>query len=353
MYEKYTFEFILNRMLDRVAGNIDKREGSVIYDACAPAAAELAQMYAELDINLNLAFADTASGEYLRRRAADYGVAWQEATKAQRLGLFYDSSNALFDVPIGNRLSIGKLVYGIIEKISTGQYVLECETAGVVGNADFGNLLPIDYIADLARAELADVLIPGEDDESDDALRERLFSEIQSPGTSGNISDYVKWALSVAGVGAVQVVPLWDGPGTVRVVIIDSERLPASSLLVDSVQDYISPVSGTGEGAAPIGADVTVAAAEGVGINVAATVVLSGATTLALAKSAFEAALTTYLQGISFAADPSPKYVRIGSLLLDIPGVLDFSGLLVNGGTANVPITTIQVAILGAVTLSE
>lgn len=41
MYENITYEVILNRMLDRVPDYMDKREGSVIYDAMAPAAVEM------------------------------------------------------------------------------------------------------------------------------------------------------------------------------------------------------------------------------------------------------------------------------------------------------------------------
>ena len=40
MYEQYKAEFLLERMLSRVDDKIDKREGSVIYDALAPASVE-------------------------------------------------------------------------------------------------------------------------------------------------------------------------------------------------------------------------------------------------------------------------------------------------------------------------
>ena len=41
-YEEMTYERIVSRCLARVPGTVDKREGSIIYDAIAPAAAELA-----------------------------------------------------------------------------------------------------------------------------------------------------------------------------------------------------------------------------------------------------------------------------------------------------------------------
>lgn len=79
MYEDQTYEALLERMLDRVPEGLDKREGSIIYDALAPAAAELAQMYVELEVNNNLFFPDTAEGEYLERSIAWTGITRQPA----------------------------------------------------------------------------------------------------------------------------------------------------------------------------------------------------------------------------------------------------------------------------------
>ena len=61
MYEDMTFENIMDRCLDRVSSSIDKREGSVVYDAIAPAAAELAIMYIELASLMDRAFPDEES----------------------------------------------------------------------------------------------------------------------------------------------------------------------------------------------------------------------------------------------------------------------------------------------------
>ena len=74
MFETMTYEYILERMLNRVPKDIDRREGSIIYDALAPAAAELCQMYIDLDVVLDETFADTASREYLIKRAAERGI---------------------------------------------------------------------------------------------------------------------------------------------------------------------------------------------------------------------------------------------------------------------------------------
>lgn len=352
MYEDQTYEVILQRMLDRVPADIDKREGSIIYDALAPAAVELAEAYAEMDAQINLAFAGTSSGEYLDLRVDEFGIIRKSATKAIRKGLFYDSGNNPIDVPISNRFSLSGVNYVVIEKTATGVYKLECETAGIVGNQDFGSILPIEYITGLSRAELSDVLDPGEDEETDSALIERFLTKVRSPGTSGNKADYMNWALEVSGVGGAQVLPLWNGAGSVKVVLIDTEKQPADLQLVQAVQYYIAPTSGLGEGKAPIGATVTVEAATGVNIDISATVMLDGSKTLAEVQTNFESELISYLKSIAFTSDPSVKYVRIGSMLLDISGVTDYSNLLINDGISNITINTGQVAVKGTVTLS-
>ena len=71
VFGEYTASFILERMLSRIPDKFDKREGSIIYDALAPAAIELEIMYMELDYILKNVFGDTADREGLIRLAYD------------------------------------------------------------------------------------------------------------------------------------------------------------------------------------------------------------------------------------------------------------------------------------------
>ena len=75
-----TYEEIIQRMLARVPDTVDKREGSMIFDALAPAAIELVQMYVELQGYLDLVFVDTSSEDYLTRLCSQFGVDRQAAT---------------------------------------------------------------------------------------------------------------------------------------------------------------------------------------------------------------------------------------------------------------------------------
>lgn len=343
LFENQTFETILQRMLDRIPDDIDKREGSIIYDALAPAAMELAQMYAELDVVLRLAFGETSTGEYLDRRAADFGVYRKQATPAVRKGVFADGNGAPFNIPIGSRFRLNDMVYVAIEKIVDGQFRMRAETSGSAGNQEFGNMLPIEPIEGLGTAILSDVLVPGEDEESDDSLRKRFLQKVREPGTSGNASDYKQWATEVAGVGSAKVTPLWNGPGTVKVTIVNTDMQPATTELVEKVQEYIEQVR-------PIGAFVTVASATGKPIDVSANVVLASGYTLQNVQDAFAASLDKYLKEIAFSMT-YVSYAKIGTLLLSTPGVIDYSELTVNGGTANVALQDDEVPVLGSVVL--
>lgn len=82
MYENMTFENIMDRCLSRVSASVDKREGSIVYDAIAPAAAELAIMYIELAYLLDRAFPDTETGDDLTKKCRERSVFRTAATYA-------------------------------------------------------------------------------------------------------------------------------------------------------------------------------------------------------------------------------------------------------------------------------
>lgn len=358
MYEQQTFEAILQRMLSRVSDGIDKRQGSIIYDALAPAAAELAQMYAELDINTNLSFADTASGEYLTRRAAEFGVQRRPATKARREGRFYGSGDSPLDIPLGTRYSIESVNFTAVSRIGAGIYELECEAPGTIGNRHYGNLLPIDFVPDLVRAQLDAVLVPGEDEESDEALRERFYEEVNEPSFGGNVADYKQKINAIDGVGGVKVFPVWNGGGTVKCTIQAADGHAPSPQLVASVQEAIDPApQGKGLGLAPIGHTVTITGVQAATIDVETTVTLEAGLTVGQVQEQIEEAIGTYLANLRHAwVNESQLVVRVAQIeaaILSVPGILDVADTELNGTAANVTLGEEEIPALGTVTVHE
>lgn len=337
MFESMTYENILADMLSRVTSDVDKREGSIIYDALAPCAYQLAQTYFLLNNFIDLVSGDTAVGEYLDRVVADYGITRKAATYAIRQ---VDTTGA---VAIGTRWGLEDTTYSITEVVSANVYKAQCEQLGVIGNQYSGALDNIDNVAGIT-ATLTSILTSGADEETDDNLRSRFYSQIQSPSTSGNADNYKEWALEVPGVGDAKVFPLWNGAGTVKILVVDSS-MAIDVALPAIVATYIETVR-------PIGAAVTVGSPTSQTISVAANVVLDGTQLLADVQTAFTAALTEYLKDTVFETY-SVSYAKIGSILLATAGVQDYNSLLVNGGTANITIGNEEMPIAGIVTLTE
>lgn len=357
MYEQQTYEAILQRMLRRVPDDLDAREGSIIYDALAPAAAELAQFYIEMDNQYTLSFADTASGEYLERRTAEFGVQRFPATKAKRWGTFTDSQGAPVSVPLGSRFSINGMYYRVIESRDSGQYILEAERPGSEGNAHYGALLPVDYVEGLAVAQLGEIYAAGEDEESDEALRQRFYEVVNEQPFGGNVSDYKQKLSGFAGVGGVKVYPVWRGGGTVKCTIIGSDFSSPSAELVDEIQSMVDPEvnSGEGLGLAPIGHEVTITGTESVNVSLETKLTLSMDTGVEQIREELEEAVDDYFLSLRESWKDEPyltvRTSHIEARILSINGIEDVTDTKLNGEQGNVQLGEDEIPILGAVTL--
>lgn len=349
MYEANTYDAILARMLEKIPDTLDKREGSIIFDALAPVAAELAQAYIEMDVILNESFADTASREYLIKRAAERGLSPSPSTYTVAKGEFN------IDVSVGDRFSCGDYNYVATEKISTGKWKLKCETAGSTSNGNLGMLIPIDYIDGLESAQLTEVLIPGEDEEETEDFRNRYFSTLSTKSFGGNKSDYIQKVNEIPGVGGVKVYPVWNGGGTVKLVIINSEYGKASGALIDAVQTAIDPTinQGAGDGLAPIGHVVTVETVTETTIDISFSVTYQDGYTFEDVKSYITGMIDSYfLELCKSWADGDSLIIRISQLesrLLNVTGVLDVAGTTINGAASNLALSSDAIPVRGTV----
>ncbi len=377
IYESQTYEAILHRALARIPEGMDKRQGSILWDALAPACAELAQMYIELDHILKITFAETAAAggfsEWLTMRCSEFGVHRFPATYAVRLGLFFSGTvnkREPMDVPVGSRFTLVSqaepLHYVVTEKIATGQYRVQCEATGIKGNQLFGRLVPVDNIGGLSYAELADVLIPGEEEEPDAELYKRFEEYINEPAYGGNIADYKRKVRAMEGVGDCRVYPVWHGGGTVKIVVIASDYNKPSSALVSDIQEALDPepYHQEGRGLAPIGHWVTV---EGVGITAVsftAKLQLTAGVTLGQVEDEIKAVFADYLYGLAKqwgSDDPltgwtvfSRLNVRVNQLeakILDVAGVVDIFSTTLNGAAGNLVLDADCIPVPGEVSL--
>lgn len=353
MFEAMTYQSILQRMLDRIAEDMDKREGSIIWDAVSPAASEFELAYIMMDYLLMQAFADTQDREYLIRRAAERGITPDAATNAVLKGVFTPKDA---DVE-GKRFSLDKLNYIVTEPISgeDGAWEVRCETAGAEGNKNFGALVPIDYVAGLETASLTALLIPGEDEQSTESLREEYFASFTDIDYGGNIAGYTKMAMDIAGVGAAKVTPAWQGGGTVEITILDANYEAASTTLIESVQEIIDPnQDGRGDGLAFIDHIVTIDTAPETTVNVSAEIAFETGYSWATMQTAITNAVAGYFTELrKIWASQDELVVRISQIesrILALEGVLDVTNTRLNGTAANLTLDVNAVPKLGTVT---
>lgn len=383
MFESNTYNAILERMLDRVSNKFDKREGSVIFDTHSPTALELQFLYIELERIIKEAYGDTASREFLIRRCRERGITPYKATSAVLKGEFAPSN---VDV-VGKRFNIGSVNYVVLDRTANGEYRVQCEARGIIGNQQLGTMIPIDYIEGLETAELTEVLIPGEDEEETEALRKRYFASFEEKAFGGNVRDYLDKTNSIPGVGAVKVTRVWntdispskmipteavrawyetvistlDGEpaewlkavfgaaeqkklttgGTVLLTILGADLNPASETLIHIVQETIDPrdTAGDGKGLAPIGHVVTVESAIPCGITVKTDITFDPGYDWTRLKVLIDEAISDYLSELRSAWADSPYLVvrirQIEMRLLDITGIGDIDNTAINGNPAN------------------
>lgn len=401
MYEQITYDVLLKRMLDRVSNQFDKREGSVIWDTHSPTAIELQILYIELDTIIREAYGDTASRKFLILRCKERGITPYPATHAVLKGIF---TPANVDVT-GKRFSLDKLNYIVTEKIADGEYQVQCETPGRIGSQYFGNLIPIEYVNGLASAELVEVLIPGEDEEDTEDLRERYFNSFDDKAFGGNVQDYITKTKSIPGVGGVKVTRVWNRDispssmipskavqswynrqieglndavkpwltavytaaaekkltvgGTVLLTIIDSDFNVPSDVLLDTVQTAIDPTQNAGEGygLAPIGHVVTVKPAETVEVFVETKIIFDTGFSWSNLKKEIETVISDYFHELRKQwADAPYLVIRISQIetrILALKGIIDIFDTALNGKTSNLSLGKFEVPILGGVTEND
>ncbi len=362
--QQYTYEYLMELALSLVPDDRDKRQGSVIYDALAPFCQLLAAGALELRNYYTETYAVTATGVDLNNRVAEQGISRYAATSAVKKITFADEQGNPVAVPLGARFSTVSSTNPVnyvvtaqyVENGATvpGAYEATCEETGIIGNEYSGNMINITFIQGLASAVMSTTLVPARNEETDDELRERYFEALNQKAFGGNITDYrTKVKEEFSGVGALQIYPVWNGGGTVKLSIVDPSYGRCSPEYVASVQRAIDPEnaqgdSGLGLGIAPIGHQVTVVTPDEVAINVSATVTLHTGYTAGQVEVPIKEALGNYIQDLKEAwadGDEMNQYscnifiARVTATIITVPGIANVYDVKLNGAAEDIFLT--------------
>lgn len=344
MYNARGQDEILAELQKNTNTAVSSFEGTFIYDAFAANSIEFAKQEVEREQTYKVAFAKTSWGEYLEMRTEEHGISRKQAVKAS--GVITVKGNGT--VPIGSIFQTPSgLTYQTTKPATiavSGDIPIECTTAGAVGNTKAGTIINIPMsIPGINSVSNADDVTDGYDEETDAALYNRFIFKVRQPATSGNMNDYIEWATSVPGVGSVKILPLWNGNGTVKVLITDVNGAPASEKLIQQVTDLV-------EQKHPIGATVTVAAPEMLELHIALTL-----SPIVGDVEVIKKIINDYFISRSFSKTRiSPA--KVGQLILDnadTTGITDYDSLLINGSTVSISIDEDKLPLVVEVTIND
>lgn len=351
-FEDKSFEAILQEMLTSIPDQIDKSEGSPVYNGLAPAAVKLSEAYVAIDQILKLMFVQTTGGEWLDLKVAGENITRYKATPSIR----HFETTGTGIIERHSRFFVDGIYFTAQERVAIpGVFRAESEESGRA-TAIFNprTILPLENVAGLESITMVhhhELDVDGVDTETDDALRNRFWEKVRySPGPGTN-SDYIRWAKEIQGVGEVKVNSLWQGPNTVLLIILNLEGREAPPYLIEAVQNHIDPdQQGIGAGAAPVGAKVTVSTAttQSFEITIKGLVVHEDAigTHGSIEKSFREFFGRIDVGGLI-------RMRAIESALIQTDGVVDFGDVMVDGRRENIQLQTDQLASLGKVIYDE
>lgn len=368
MFEDYTYELLMEDVLNNAPEGIDTRQGSVFYDAVSGPVMKIAKLYTDLDLIVEMTSVSTAVGDALDVKAGEYGVTRLAATKAKYMVSFEGTQPEL-----GERFYSDGKYFVLREDTEASVLYLEAENVGEDGNEIYSGTpaVPVNSIEGLEAATFGEIYERGSDSEDDESLRSRVQEKIAGPAENGNKQHYKTWCESREGVGRARIFPLWNGPNTVKGVLIDTTGKPCGNAKVAEVQHYIDPAAmgytavvdgksyvvgdGLGEGVANLGAHFTAAAATPLTVSISFSAeIASGATKDAVRQEA-TTAIAEYFKELVLktteAADIVVRVSNIGAILSSLTTLLDYSDLKLNGSAHNIIPGEDDVPIVGEVVI--
>lgn len=371
MYEDKTPENIQDDLLSNISDGYDKTIGYPTYDINKAFAIEESKIYKAIDSAINMLDVDNLAGDDLERYVQQRkGTIRKPGTYASTQltvnGTATIKAGDLFETPGGIQFVCIKDT----DVVGSGLIPVQAILLGSGDNTPANTITQIPVtIAGIVSVTNLEAVANGYDPENDDSLRERYKDMLKHPITSNNKYAFEAWAKEVTGVGDAKCFPTWQGANTVKVVIIDSNKQIANQDLINAVQLYIDPKGvqdeagnwstwGTGEGASSMGSYCTVDTATAKAIDINATIVKDSNYTDEEVKQTIEDYVSGYFESI--ALDEGNAYVsygKVGNLIFNVPGVQDYSGLTVNGGNSNIPLSLTsdlcEIPILGEVNITD
>ena len=344
MFTNQTYENIKQRILDNIAIDIDKREGSFTSNMISPLSQELAKAYINMSDILSLGFIEDNFDTFLDKRVAEFGVYRKQGSKA--VGEIKVEGQEGATIENGTILKANNLYFTVLNDIeipNDDTIYVEANEVGykynLLPNTEFELVEKNDRVTKLVNeVEFSN----GVDVESDEDLRKRFIKVVNNPSASGNKNHYEEWALEVNGVGRAMVYPLWNGNGTVKVMITGNDNKPVTEDIIEACKLHISENM-------PIGCQLTVTTPSLLNVVIKANIELKEGYDIEDIKTDFEASLNEHLKGITTEL----IYSKVYGLLANHAGVEDVTEFLINNSNSNITISEDKIVNISKINLVE
>lgn len=363
--ENQSADEIHERMMKELPPDIDDMPGGFPYDFTMPAALEKAELINyHLARSLMLAFPQYAWDEWLDMHGAQVHVERHPAVAAKGFVKVTTSDTAAISAGsvfcTAATESSASIEFTADEDVfidGAGEALIAVTAVepGTGSNVAAGTVslmaVPEQNVTTLINPE---PISGGTERESNDDYYDRILAEYANSTTFvGNDTDYIRWA-KAAGAGDCVVISAYNGPGTVKLVIVDSEGRPAGRSLIDAVYNYIvSPNDRSARLLPTACAELVVDTAETFVIDYAITgIIFDGSvTSINRIKEDFKTAvLAAYEES---QADNILRYNDVRPLIKGIAGVEDFVTFTMNGGTENIELGAEEYPVTGELNFTE
>ena len=344
MFSNQTYEAIKQRIFDNINIDIDKREGSFLSNMVSPLSEELAKAYINMSDILSLGFIEDTFDTYLDKRVSEFGVYRKQGSKA--IGEIKVEGKEGAIITNGTLIKANDLYFTVLNDIelpTDNILYVEANEVGykynLLANTEFELVEKNDKVTSLINET---DFKNGIDIESDEDLRKRFIKVVNNPSTSGNKAHYEEWALEVNGVSRAIVYPLWNGNGTVKVMVVGNDNKPVLEDVRKNVEDHITENM-------PIGCQLTVTTPTNLDTTIVATIELKEGYEIEEVKQEFEAKINEYLKSVTNEF----TYSKVYGLLANIIGIEDIGILTINGGNSNITISEDKIINISEINISE
>ena len=355
------------RMMSHLPDDIDGMPGGFAWDFTMPTALEKSELIQyHLMRTLMLMFPEWAWDEWLDLHGRQIGI--------QRKAANYASGYITITGESGKTLPAGFIVCTpatdntpsvlfsldedtVIPEEGTITAPITAVEPGPNSNVAAGKVIimssPVEGIISITNEE---ELTGGSRAEKDDDYRARIDDANANSDTSyiGNDTDYIRWAVEVEGIGACIVSQAWNGPGTVKLSLVDENGYPANDQLCEAVYKHIVSPNNRAERLLPTGtAELTVVPAETVTLSYSCRNLKydSSITNHTKIVDDFTSALASYY--VQAKKDGVVKWNVAHSLLTAVDGVTDFNAFKINERFDNVELGTTIYPKTGDILLNE